>query len=211
MKPNLITIVLLATLLFSGCTDQRAQQRLDTTDENIKRLFDNDKKAFEAMDEISGRMKVYIDYQTFVAKQSSKKPLDLRNKSFATFDTGSGLLFMAIEDIKPDKDGFILKAKVGNPTSITYSGLDITASWNPGTPADMPTGEGVTAEQLQKWLDKIKEQWQGMPSSKTEVTELIAPGVWTPVDISLRPVKFSELDAVYFDVAIKSVMLPDKK
>lgn len=223
-KPLLTTLVaILLIMLLAGLiipeisairTNEENIQRLfsndKTAEENMKRLFENDTKSVDALNDLWKRFRLYTDQQTFTLKQTSKRPLDLRNKSFGTFDTGSGALYLAIEEVKPDKDGFILKAKVGNPSSITFTGVEISASWNPPDMTSFPTGEQVTTSQIEKWLDGVKKQWENMPTSKTTVNQPILPGVWTPVDLVVGPVKFSELDNVFFDVSIKSVLLPDK-
>lgn len=190
---------------------QNGQNLSETTEKNTKTLFDNNAKMADALTEMDKRMRLYVDLQNFTKQQSLKKSLDLRGKSFGTFDTGSGLLFLIVEEVKPDKDGFILKAKVGNPNSITFLGLNITAGWNPGAFTDMPTGDGIKATDIEKWFDKMKEQWNKMPSLTTSIPQSISPGVWTPIEIPIRPVKFSELDNVFFDIGIKSVSLPDKQ
>lgn len=103
-----------------------------------------------------------IQYEYAAAKFSSTDP------NFRLLKTDYGLLMIALRGTEKSGDGYKLIFDIGNPSSITLSGLKGTITWRPAI---------GTYEEVQK-----KRR-----SKDFEVLSDIYPGAWNRVAISIGP------------------------
>ncbi|MCC7386893.1 MAG: DUF3251 domain-containing protein [Deltaproteobacteria bacterium] len=111
---------------------------------------------------------------------------------YARVDSTLGPLLISIEDIKPQLDGFRIMLSVGNPSSVTYLGFKIRATWasDAAPPIPMP-GLGPP------------------PPSYREAsfTENLTPGAWHRVRLDLRPATATDIANIRIALETNQVSL----
>lgn len=105
------------------------------------------------------------------------------SKEFAVVKTGIGPLLVSTDSVQPYLDGFRVVLNVGNPWSLSYLQLKISANWQDPFPLNRTNS---TALAFKAWEDskKVKES--------TAVKDFLG-GTWTQVEIIVAPCTATQL------------------
>lgn len=88
--------------------------------------IDNTSEKIEAL-----QQEVSTLQRTMVANDFSLALFDVRkSKGYARIDTRTGTFFISLDKVEPYLDGIKIFATVGNPTTATFAGFDLTVYWN---------------------------------------------------------------------------------
>lgn len=104
---------------------------------------------------------------------------DLTSESYAKCRTGFGSFLISIKDIKPYLDGQEVTLKIGNLTSIQFSGFGIEFAYGNEL-------EEFTLEAFKKSVGSLKKK-------KVDTPNILYPGEWNTVTVKLLDIKASEL------------------
>lgn len=124
-------------------------------------------------------------------------------KDFYTINTGSGMLFISIKEVKPYLNGYRLSLEIGNPNFVTYINPEINLSWNISfqqhwkNQSEAKEKQKTTKEKIQIpfWKDTLQEK------SYCALKRFL-PGIWNEIEIDIPNVTLDQLE--YCELSIKA-------
>ncbi|HWE51412.1 MAG TPA: hypothetical protein VG273_16590 [Bryobacteraceae bacterium] len=111
---------------------------------------------------------------------------------YLRIDGGSAPLLISLGTVEPYLDGYKFTVLIGNPTTATFNGFELTAKWAPRLGAE------PDADALMKWFDSQR--------SKTfSRTEALPPGRWTAVDLIVPTTKPQQFGWLELSIALDQI------
>jgi len=135
---------------------------------------------------------VKVEKQIRASAPKTEVEFDPSSTSYRRVDGDLGIFAVAISDVRPFADGVRVTLKLGNPSSMTYSGATLTLEYGPRAPSSDPTGPPDAAV---AWLGALQQRTE-------KITTTLAPGRWNPVQITLP--KIEAKDFGYLSVSIET-------
>lgn len=114
---------------------------------------------------------------------------------YATMHTSLAPLMVSFVGAQPIGDGTRIRIQVGNVTSATFSGVDLTVQYNRRVPQD--SGD------IEKWNSTLR-------NAEIALTDSIYPGTWNTVAVSLPGIKPDELGYLAVKGKLNVVSLRDR-
>ena len=149
--------------------------------------------------------KLEKDLQTLRERVNSLE-LELEKYDTAEFDlsklhkyqrinSNNGIFLVSVEDVTRYLNGYKIKLHIGNVTSATFDGFDLSAKWGTKEP-DMSGG-------FAKW-----SEWYGSLKTKEEkFTQSLLPGIWNNVELILLPATPAELGYLRLKMDTNSIVM----
>ena len=118
---------------------------------------------------------------TFVLRyQYQTAMLNTSEKGYSRLDTNEGTFLISLSNVEPYADGYRLKLDIGNPSTATFTGFIIHASW------------GKTYGEYEKDFN---------------YTEKLFPGSWNKVYLTLTPAQKEDLANIQISLSTNTVFL----
>lgn len=91
--------------------------------------------------------------------------------------SGFGSFAVSVQDVRPLGDGVRVKLNLGNLSSAAFAAVKLKIEYGPR----MPKADDPSPDVSEKW-----DEWLGaMQTKQVTLTNLIQPGSWNPVDVTL--------------------------
>jgi len=168
-KPIVFTLFILTVILvLSGCSDEEKIKSLESKIATLESRLE-----YLAKDE--------DDEAAFVSTEEN---------SYATVKTEHGAFIVVCKEATPYLDGYKVKLAIGNITSASFSGAEITATWGAMNP-------------VERFLDEHKKE-----QKKTfNLTTIFPPGQYSDIEIVLTPAKPEEIKKIKVSLLFNSISL----
>jgi len=174
--------------LSAGC------QSNEILDNRIKSL-ESEVSAMKYRLELNEQSLGQNQHPHFATLQASEKAY----QSVYTKDNNFAFL-VALEDIQPYANGYKVKIDLGNPSLVTFIGVDMEVTWGPTQP--------VYSKDTPDYSQKMKEWASKQQTTRKSVEEALQPGSWNTVDIILAPASANDIGSIEVsDISTKSVNL----
>jgi hypothetical protein len=95
---------------------------------------------------------------------------------FSRVDANLGTFAVSMQDVRPYGDGIRVRANLGNLTSATFDGVELSVTWGARSP--YASTDTVTAEVYEAWRASLRE-------TTVRLTDNLRPGHWNPVSFLL--------------------------
>lgn len=107
--------------------------------------------------------------------------LDPSSHAFQRLDTDTSTFLVSVQNVVPYLNGYKLTVSIGNPTTATFSGVEIKIRW--GKAYDWNT---FSNSSYAAWNKSIQQK-------DFPVTDDLTPGSWNSVDLYLLPAGADDL------------------
>lgn len=111
---------------------------------------------------------------------------------YGVLNAGVAPILVSFIDSAPIGDGTKVRLKIGNTTSATFNGVDLSINYNRRLPSD---GDGFAT-----WSE-------GLRTAAARIPTALAPGSWTVVSASLPDIKPDSLGYLVVSAKLDSVAL----
>ncbi|MDX6610935.1 MAG: hypothetical protein QOD75_121 [Blastocatellia bacterium] len=127
-----------------------------------------------------------LELQLEMRKDNSAE-LDTTSDSYQKVNSNNGTFLVSVAKLEPYLNGYKIFLGIGNMTTATFSGFDLSLKWAPKEPAFNDN-----------WLS-----WHQNKKTKSQhFTQDLLPGRWNQVEVILTPAQAHELG--YLEVSIKT-------
>jgi hypothetical protein len=180
------TILIAACLLLSASSGFSQQKRKATPK---KELDLHRAVALPEVATLEKRIKA-LESKVWQLEYNSRKDksveLDTSSDVFERLDSNNGSFLVRVTKAEPYLNGYKVYLAIGNTSSVTFSGFDLSLKWSIKPP------EG-NVEEWSKW-------WDGRKTKKEHFPQDLEPGRWNTVVVILTPTRADELG--YFEIAL---------
>jgi hypothetical protein len=114
--------------------------------------------------------------------------VNTEEETYAVARSSLGTFLVVCKNVEPRLDGYSLKLWIGNTTNVTFHGATLHLKWHP------PPSE-------KDWFKQMKEK-------DVEITNVLRPGFYTQVDLTVAPSTVSEIRNLTIGIKPISVSLP---
>lgn len=168
---------------------QKPQPRVNTSSDLDAKIVALEKRI------VGLERRVYeLEYQN---RKDDTAVLDISRLDgpYQRLNANSGTFLVSLKNIERYLNGYKVTISIGNVSSATFKGFDLTMTWATAEPSI-----GANIDGWSKWYDSRK--------SKTETyTQELLPGSWNQVEMILLPVRADELGYLEVSLATNTVRL----
>src|SRR5258707_13051676 len=113
--------------------------------------------------------------------------LDTTKDTYQRVNSTTGSFLVRVTKVTPYLDGYKVVFAIGNTTTATFNGCDLSVQWG--------TKEPDYSDKWITWLQSLKKKDE-------HFTEDLAPGRWNEIEMALVPAKPDELG--YLQLSMKT-------
>lgn len=162
--------------MLAGCSrDAKIKEIIDTANYNSKQS----EQIANEVDAISNKIAT-------TETLSRVYRIDAEHKGCGQIQTSFATLLITTDSAEPYLDGYKLKLRVGNPTSMLLSGLTVRGFWP----------------------DASKK---GLTQRDYSLTSDLAPGVWSPIEIVMAPATADDMRRAAITIGVERVEMRDSR
>ena len=115
---------------------------------------------------------------------------------YQRLNTNSGTFLVSLKNIERYLNGYKATISIGNISSATFKGFELTMSWAAAEPS-------ISNANIDAWT-----KWYNSRKTKNEkYTQDLVPGAWNQVEIILLPARADELGYLEVSLATNTVSL----
>jgi Protein of unknown function (DUF3251) len=124
--------------------------------------------------------------------------LDLAQSAYQRLDTNNGFLLVSAEPAVPYLNGYKILVKVGNPLSVSYSGLTAKIRW-----AKYYDSNQFTPDSYADWQKSIQQK-------ETSFPDVLEKGTWKKIELIVAPATAEQLGYLKLSINTKTVLVDAK-
>jgi hypothetical protein len=124
--------------------------------------------------------------------------LDLAHSAYQRLDTNNGFLLVSAEPAVPYLNGYKIPLKIGNPLSVSYSGLTAKIKW-----AKYYDSNQFTPDSYAEWQKSIQQKESSFP-------DVLEKGAWKKVELIVAPATAEQLGYLKLSINTKTVITDAK-
>ena len=124
--------------------------------------------------------------------------LDLAHSEYQRLDTNNGFLLVSAEPAVPYLNGYKILVKVGNPLSVSYSGLTAKIRW-----AKYYDSNQFTPDSYADWQKSIQQK-------ETSFPDVLEKGTWKKIELIVAPATAEQLGYLKLSINTKTVLVDAK-
>jgi hypothetical protein len=173
-------------LLFLACTDSRATDHAAQVTSLVKQV----KELSEKLEALRGRV-VSNELDIILLKPEESVQIGPESTGFQRLDTGTGVFFVSVKNLKAYGDGYRMTLSIGNPQAIAYPDPVIKVSWG-------RRYDSKRDSDYQAWKAKL-------PSVQKSVLKSIKSASWNPIDVVIAPATPEETGVILVEVTTPRV------
>jgi hypothetical protein len=176
----LLGAVSLPLLACSPSQQERAlNAKMDTLEQRLTRVEKD----------LSDRQRETFDYRFRLDElESGTASVNMEEDTYAVARSAIGTFLMVCKKVEPRLDGYSVRLWIGNTTNLTFYGATLHLKWHP-------------APSEKDWFKQMKEK-------DVEITNVLRPGFYTQVDLTVAPSSVTEIRNLTVGIKPNSVSLP---
>jgi hypothetical protein len=124
--------------------------------------------------------------------------LDLAHSAYQRLDTNNGFLLVSAEPAVPYLNGYKILLKIGNPLSVSYSGLAAKIKW-----AKYYDSNQFTPDSFAEWQKSIQQK-------ETSFPDVLEKGTWKKIELIVAPATAEQLGYLKLSINTKTVIVDAK-
>ena len=124
--------------------------------------------------------------------------LDLTHGTYQRLDTNNGFLLVSAEPAVPYLNGYKIPLKIGNPLSVSYSGLSAKIKW-----AKYYDSNQFTPDSYAEWQKSIQQK-------ETSFPDVLEKGTWKKIELIVAPATAEQLGYLKLSINTKTVIVEAK-
>jgi hypothetical protein len=124
--------------------------------------------------------------------------LDVTHTAYQRLDTDNGFLLVSAEKAEPYLNGYKILLNVGNPLSVSYSGLKAKIKW-----AKYYDSNQFTPDSYAEWQKSIQQK-------ETSFPDVLEKGAWKKIELIVAPATAEQLGYLKLSINTKTVMVDAK-
>jgi hypothetical protein len=124
--------------------------------------------------------------------------LDLAHSAYQRLDTNNGFLLVSAEPAVPYQNGYKILLNIGNPLSMSYSGLSAKIKWAKYYDANQFTPDTYAA-----WQKSIQQK-------ETSFPDVLEKGAWKKIELIVAPATAEQLGYLKLSINTKTVITDAK-
>ncbi len=124
--------------------------------------------------------------------------LDLAHSTYQRLDTNNGVLLVSAEPAVPYLNGYKIPVKIGNPLSLSYSGLSAKIKW-----AKYYDSNQFTPDSYAEWQKSIQQK-------ETSFPDVLEKGTWKKIELIVAPATAEQLGYLKLSINTKTVIVEAK-
>jgi hypothetical protein len=124
--------------------------------------------------------------------------LDLAHSSYQRLDTNNGFLLVSAEPAVPYLNGYKIVLNIGNPLSMSYSGVTAKIKW-----AKYYDSNQFTPDSFAEWQKSIQQK-------ETSFPDVLEKGTWKKIELIVAPATAEQLGYLKLSINTKTVIVDAK-
>lgn len=115
--------------------------------------------------------------------------------SYQRLNSNNGTFLVLVSNVEKYLNGYKLTLSIGNTSSATYNGFELTLKWGQQLPPGLPD-----LKTFERWLNSLKTRTQSY-------TQELRPASWNKVEMILLPAAANELGYLELSMQTNSISL----
>jgi|SRR5271170_380538 len=124
--------------------------------------------------------------------------LDVTHSAYQRLDTDNGFLLVSAEQAVPYLNGYKILLNIGNPLSVSYSGLKAKIKW-----AKYYDANQFTPDSYADWQKSIQQK-------ETSFSDVLEKGTWKKIELIVAPATAEQLGYLKLSINTKTVIIDAK-
>jgi hypothetical protein len=117
---------------------------------------------------------------------------------YQRINTSNGIFLISVENVERYLNGYKIKLHIGNVTSATFGGFDLSAKW------------GTKEPEINGGVAKWGEWYDSLKTKEEKFTQSLLPGIWNNVELILLPATPAELGYLRLSMDTNSILMREQ-
>ena len=186
MKQRLAAALFLAAALYLLSGERQPARAQPVLESQVTDL----EQRVTALEQFAENLSEVVEHQVKFASQRVIR-LSIVNKNYQSILTNSGVFLVAVDELARAKDGYILKLRIGNLSSINYQGFNVRLRWgiNLDPKSSLP---------FKEWRGSLKEAEFAFQGNLEQAH-------WTPINLALGNIDREKLAYIEMELDVSAV------